>query len=119
MPVEEGSMAETDSRPLGIIGVGGLAGVLGFAAATALAAYHLWLYALMDTMAVASEAAGLPREAAVGLVASQTRAAATLALSAPPQAPVRAPLDLHGKPGSMTAQGMAVLDAADAFAPWR
>jgi pyrroline-5-carboxylate reductase len=91
----------------------------GFAAATALAAYHLWLYALMDTMVAASEAAGLPREAAVGLVASQTRAAATLALSAPPQAPVRAPLDLHGKPGSMTAQGLAVLDAADAFAPWR
>ena len=91
----------------------------GFAAATALAAYHLWLYALMDTMVAASEAAGLPREAAVGLVASQTRAAATLALSAPPQVPVRAPLDLHGKPGSMTAQGLAVLDAADAFAPWR
>jgi len=91
----------------------------GFAAATALAAYHLWLYALMDTMVAASEAAGLPREAAVGLVASQTRAAATLPLSAPPQAPVRAPLDLHGKPGSMTAQGLAVLDAGDAFAPWR
>ena len=91
----------------------------GFAAATALAAYHLWLYALMDTMVAASEAAGLPREAAVGLVASQTRAAATLALAGPPQAPVRAPLDLHGKPGSMTAQGLAVLDAAEAFAPWR
>ena len=84
-----------------------------------LAAYHLWLYALMDAMVAESVAAGLPRTAAGGLVAGQTRAAGTLALEGPPQASVRAPLDLHGKPGTMTAGGLAVLDAADAFAPWR
>ena len=73
----------------------------------------------MDEAVLASEAGGLPRAAAVGLVASQTRAAASLTLAYPPQASVRAPLDLHGKPGSMTAEGLAVLDAAGAFAPWR
>lgn len=90
-----------------------------FQAATMLAAYNLWLYALMDAMVAASEAAGLPRAAAIGLVAGHTRAAATLALEGPAEASVRAPLDLHGKPGTMTAEGLAVLDAADAFAPWR
>ena len=90
-----------------------------FDAATALAGYYLWMYALMDALVEAAEAARLPRPAAVGMVAGLTRAAAAAALGADPRAPVRSPLDEHGKAGSMTAQGLAVLDAAEAFRPWR
>jgi pyrroline-5-carboxylate reductase len=96
-----------------------LADEAAFDAATALAGYHLWLYALMDAMVEAAEAEGLPRAAAVGLVAALTRSAAGFALAADPAAAVRAPLDEHGRPGSMTADGMAVLDRARAFGPWR
>ena len=47
------------------------------------------------------------------------RAGAAFALATDPQAPVRGPLDEHGKPGPMTEQGLAALDVADAFRPWR
>ena len=91
-----------------------------FNAATALAGYHLWLFALMGEVAAEAEAEGLPRADAVRMVAELTRSAGALALAADPALPVRAPLDEHGgRPDTMTAQGMAVLDAADAFLPWR
>ncbi len=91
-----------------------------FNAATALAGYHLWLFALMGEVAAAGRAAGLPQADAVRMVAELTRSAGALALAADPTQPVRAPLDLHGgSPDTMTAQGMAVLDAATAFQPWR
>ena len=91
-----------------------------FNAATALAGYHLWLFALMGEVAAEARAAGLPQADAVRMVAELTRSAGALALAADPSQPVRAPLDLHGgNPDTMTAQGMAVLVAADAFRPWR
>jgi pyrroline-5-carboxylate reductase len=91
-----------------------------FNAATALAGYHLWLFALMGEVAAEARAEGLPQGDAVRMVAELTRSAGALALAADPKAPMRAPLDLHGgSPDTMTAQGMAVLDAAQAFRPWR
>ena len=91
-----------------------------FNSATALAGYHLWLFALMGEVAAEAEAEGIPRADAVRMVAELTRSAGALALAADPALPVRAPLDEHGgRPETMTAQGMAVLDAADAFQPWR
>jgi pyrroline-5-carboxylate reductase len=90
-----------------------------FDAATALAGYYLWTFALMDTLVRAAEGSRLPRPAAVGMVAGLTRAAAAIALNGDLEAPVRGPLDEHGKPGTMTAEGWAVLAAADAFRPWR
>jgi len=90
-----------------------------FAAATALSVFHLWSFALMDTMVGEAEAAGIPRADAVRLVAALTRSAGALAVAADPALPVRAPLDLNGKAGTMTATGMSVLEAADAFGPWR
>lgn len=91
-----------------------------FNAATALAGYHLWLYALMGEVAAEAEAKGLSRTDAVRMVAELTRSAGALALAADPAKPMRAPLDLHGaNPDTMTAQGMAVLEAAKAFQPWR
>jgi pyrroline-5-carboxylate reductase len=90
-----------------------------FGAATALSVFHLWSFALMDTMVGEAEAAGIPRADAVRLVAATIRSAGAVAAAADPALPVRAPLDLHGKAGTMTAAGMALLEAADAFGPWR
>lgn len=90
-----------------------------FDAATALAGYHLWCYALMDEMTRAAEAAGLPRATAVGMVAGLTRAAAEFALTVDPALPVRTPLDENAGPGSMTRRGFDELEGRGAFAPWR
>ena len=90
-----------------------------FDAGSAYAGYYLWVYALLDEMARAGERAGLPRAAAIGLVAGLTKSAAEHALRADPALSVREPLDRHGTPGTMTAGGMAILDAADALRPWR
>jgi pyrroline-5-carboxylate reductase len=87
-----------------------------FAVASALSVYHLWLFGLMDEMAAAAADAGLPHGEAVRLVAGLTRSAGALALDQDPALPMRAPLDLNGTPGTMTAQGLAVLEARGAFA---
>ncbi|HSI40946.1 MAG TPA: NAD(P)-binding domain-containing protein [Xanthobacteraceae bacterium] len=84
-----------------------------FNAASALSVYHLWLFGLMQTVADRAVAAGLDRASADGMIASLTRSAGTLAST-----PLRAPLDRNGTPGTMTAQGLAVIEAANAMAPW-
>lgn len=89
-----------------------------FKAATALSTYHLWLYGLMERMAEAAEESGLPRDAAVGLVASLTRSAGALALARDKQLSMRAPLDDNGTPGTMTRQGYDVIEAENALEPW-
>lgn len=89
-----------------------------FRAATALTVYHLWAFALMEQVAQAGQAAGLPRELAVSLVAGLTRTAGAYAAAADPAQPIRIPLDENGTEGTMTADGLAVLDARDAFKPW-
>jgi pyrroline-5-carboxylate reductase len=90
-----------------------------FDAATALAGYHLWCYGLMEAVAQAAVAEGLPRTASAGIVAGLTRAAGEFALRMPPEEPLREPLDRHGMPGTMTAQGLAVLDRLKAFEAWQ
>ena len=90
-----------------------------FDAATALAGYHLWCYGLMEAVAQAAVAQGLPRAASAGMVAGLTRAAGAFALRMPPDEPLREPLDRHGMPGTMTAQGLAVLERLQAFEAWQ
>jgi pyrroline-5-carboxylate reductase len=90
-----------------------------FDAATALAGYHLWCYGLMEAMAEAASAEGLPRTAAAGMVAGLTRAAGEFALRMAPERSLRTPLDHHGIPGTMTAQGLAVLERLQGFAAWQ
>lgn len=90
-----------------------------FDAGAAFAGYYLWVYGLLDAMVEAGETAGLPRRAAIGLVAGLTDAACRHALRADPSLSVREPLDRHGTPGTMTAGGYAILEAADALTPWR
>ena len=87
--------------------------------ATALAGYHLWCYGLMEEVTRAAVDQGLPRPAAAGMVAGLTRAAGEFALLAPPEDSIREPLDRHGMPGTMTAQGLAVLERLQAFQAWR
>lgn len=89
-----------------------------FKVATAASVYHLWMYALMERMAQAVEEAGLPRATAVGLVAGFTQSAGAFAKAADPAQSMRWPLDVNGTPGTMTAQGFAVIEAADALEPW-
>jgi pyrroline-5-carboxylate reductase len=96
-----------------------LADERAFDAATALAGYHLWCYGLMEEVTRAAVDQGLPRAAAAGMVAGLTRAAGEFALRAPPEDSLREPLDKHGMPGSMTAQGLAVLERLQAFEAWR
>lgn len=91
----------------------------GFDAATALAGYHLWIFGLIDTVAKATAAAGLPPDTAADMVAAHTRAASEFVLRRPAGASVRGPLDEHGVPGTMTAQGMAVLEEAGGLDAWR
>jgi pyrroline-5-carboxylate reductase len=90
-----------------------------FDAATALAGYHLWCYGLMEAVTEAAVGQGLPRPAAAGMVAGLTRAAGEFALRAPPEESIREPLDKHGMPGTMTDQGLAVLDRLTAFEAWQ
>jgi pyrroline-5-carboxylate reductase len=90
-----------------------------FDAATALAGYHLWCHGLMDAVARAAMDEGLPRAAAIGMVAGLTRAAGAAALLAPAEQSARKPLDEHGTPGTMTAEGLAELERLDAFGAWR
>ena len=96
-----------------------LADERAFDAATALAGYHLWCYGLMEEVTRAAVDQGLPRAAAAGMVAGLTRAAGEFALRAPAAESIREPLDKHGMPGTMTAQGLAVLDRLQAFQAWR
>ena len=96
-----------------------LADERAFDAATALAGYHLWCYGLMEEVTRAAVDQGLPRPAAAGMVAGLTRAAGEFALRAPPEESIREPLDKHGMPGTMTAQGLGVLERLQAFAAWR
>lgn len=90
-----------------------------FDAGAAFAGYYLWVYGLLDEMVRAGEAAGLPRQAAIGLVAGLTQAACRHALRADPDTSVREPLDRHGTPGTMTAGGYAIIESANALTPWR
>ncbi|MGE0213141.1 MAG: NAD(P)-binding domain-containing protein [Parvibaculaceae bacterium] len=91
----------------------------GFDAATALAGYHLWVFGLIDVVAKATASGGLSEGMAADMVAAHTRAAAEFVLRRSAGAPVRGPLDEHGVPGTMTAQGMGVLEEAGGLEGWR
>lgn len=89
----------------------------GFDAATVLAAYYLWNFELWDQVATRAARAGMPGTEANRMVASITRAAAEMAARHPEQR-IRSPLETHGKPGSITRQGLDLLHDRKAFEPW-
>lgn len=88
-----------------------------FNTAAALAAYYLWSFAVIDTVAERAVAEGLPAEIARGLAAALTGAAAAVAASRP-DLPARTPLETFGLPGTMTRQGWDVLTQSDALNAW-
>ncbi len=88
-----------------------------FDTAAALAAYYLWSFAVIDTVAEQAIRQGLPADVARGLAAALTGGAAATVLSRP-DLPARTPLDTFGLPGTMTRQGLDVLTEADALSPW-
>jgi len=90
-----------------------------FDAATALAGYHLWCFGLMHAVAEAAVERGLPRAAAIGMVAGLSRSAAELAARTAPGQSMRHALDEHGTPDTMTAQGFAVIESFGGLEAWR
>jgi pyrroline-5-carboxylate reductase len=90
-----------------------------FEAGAAYAAYYMWLHVLMEEMVKSGAEAGLPRDAALGIVCNLTAAAGRSALHADPKASVREWLERHGGPGSMTVTGYAMLKSATAFESWK
>lgn len=89
-----------------------------FETAAALASYYLWSFAIIDAVAEQAIAQGLPPGLARGLTASLTAGAAAIA-AAQPDLPARATLDRYSLPGTMTRQGLEVLEASGAIDPWR
>jgi pyrroline-5-carboxylate reductase len=89
-----------------------------FETAAALASYYLWSFAIIDAVAEQAIAQGLPPALARGLTASLTAGAAAVA-AAQPDLPARATLDRYALAGTMTRQGLEVLQAGGAIEPWR
>jgi pyrroline-5-carboxylate reductase len=89
-----------------------------FETAAALASYYLWSFAVMDVIAEQAISQGLPAATARRLTASLTAGAAAV-VAATPEVPARTTLDRYALPGTMTRQGIEVLEAGQALEPWR
>ncbi|MDY0882402.1 pyrroline-5-carboxylate reductase dimerization domain-containing protein [Dongia soli] len=88
-----------------------------FNTAAALAAFYLWSFAVIDTVAERAVAEGLPPETARGLAAALAGGAAAVAASRP-DLPARTPLETFGRAGTMTRQGWDVLIRSKALDAW-
>jgi pyrroline-5-carboxylate reductase len=88
-----------------------------FETASALAAYYLWSFAMMDAVADRAIAEGLPALAARRLTAGLTAGAAAICLDQPDQ-PLRTTLERYALPGTMTRQGLEVLEAGGGVSAW-
>jgi pyrroline-5-carboxylate reductase len=95
-----------------------LASEAQFETASALAAYYLWAFAMMDTVAEHAIAEGLSPVTARRLTAGLTAGAAAIGLDQPEQ-PLRATLERYALPGTMTRQGLEVLEAGGGVSAWR
>lgn len=84
--------------------------------ASANAAAYGWYFRLIDHLVHANEAAGLTPAAAKRMAVETMIAAGRVALASDQTGDEI--LDALATPGGITAQGLARLDEADAFAPW-
>ena len=85
-------------------------------AASTNAAVYGWFFRLIDRLVAANRDAGLDEDAARQIAIGTMIAAGRVALERDESA--EAILETLATPGGITAQGLAVLDEADAFAPW-
>ena len=85
-------------------------------AASANAAAYGWYFRLIARMIAANEATGLAPAEAKRIAVETIRAAAEVALAS--DAPAEDIIAALATPGGITAQGLEVLEKADAFAPW-
>lgn len=85
-------------------------------AASANAAAYGWHFRLIDRLVAANREAGLSDATAKRMAAETLIAASRVALASEEDGD--AILKSLATPGGITAQGLAILDEADAFAPW-
>lgn len=88
-----------------------------FETASALAAYYLWSFAVMDAVAERAISEGLPPVTARRLTAALTAGAAAIGAEQPDR-PLRSTLERYALPGTMTLQGLEKLRAEGGIAAW-
>lgn len=89
-----------------------------FKAASGSGAYFGWVQALILEMTQWLSAKGVPEETARALIAGMTRAGAVSAFERT-ATPLDELINDLCLPGSLTGQGLEILQNGDAFAPWR
>ncbi len=89
-----------------------------FKAASGSGAYFGWVQALILEMTLWLSAKGVPQEEARALIAGMTRAGAVSAFERT-DTPLNELIVHLCLPGSLTGQGLEILQSADAFSPWR
>lgn len=88
-----------------------------FTAATTIAAFYGWVYALFDETVAWTVEAGVPPQTARGLVLETVRGAVDMAL-AQPQRALDEMLDTLATPGGITEQGLAILRERQGLTAW-
>jgi len=88
-----------------------------FIAASAIAAFYGWAYALLDEVAAWTAGTGVPPRMAWDLVLEMVRGAAAMAL-AQPDRDLTAMLDSLATPGGITERGLNVLHQRGGLAAW-
>jgi pyrroline-5-carboxylate reductase len=107
--------ARTFFSPLGPVHV--LPDEQRFTAASVIAGFYAWLYALMDETVGWTAKSGVAPETARSLVLQTIRGAADMALSRPEEE-LSSMLKALATPGGMTEQGLAVLRGKQGLAAW-
>jgi pyrroline-5-carboxylate reductase len=88
-----------------------------FNAASAIAAYYGWIFALMDEAVAWCTGAGVPRSTARGLVLETTRGAAQMGLLHP-ERELSDLLESLATPGGVTRQGLETLERRGSLGAW-
>jgi pyrroline-5-carboxylate reductase len=109
------SQARALFAPLGEVHA--LADEPDFTAASVIAAYYGWIYALLDETVAWTVQAGVPPQTARSLVLETVRGACKMALAQPDQ-DLAAMLDTLATPGGITAHGLGVLRQRGGLAAW-
>ena len=89
-----------------------------FQAASGSGAYYGWVQALIMELTGWLCAKGVPEDQARAVIAGMTRAGAVSALERS-DTPLPQLIEDLCLPGSLTGQGLDILNKADAFAPWK
>jgi pyrroline-5-carboxylate reductase len=88
-----------------------------FVAATAIAAFYGWVYALLDETVAWTVASGVPQQTARSLVLETTRGAVDMALAQPDES-LAAILETLATPGGITEHGLGILRNHHALTAW-